>query len=430
MRLTESSHTYAQFTNLIFESLSITEEIQAQSIIIEDYENATMTSFVNDHSKADKNFDSLINFFHEYYFFSVIFELRYLNLKKTTVFTKKLNMIKFIKEFDELRSFIKHKTKVFEWLTFINRAKLNDFSWLTSFLRQFISRRAKHVLIMKKVYMIQISAKSKRIKSKSDVKECDQDLTKKIKAAKSKESIIRRQWMKKSNDEFIWEKSQQKSFDHVKKSIIENVMSTTIHELQYHLTANASKRIIEACLFQLHEVSSDTQMKSTLKNKIKVVMFMSFKLNDTETRYSNIERECLIIMNALTKIKWLVLDNQWKTICYTNHHALNSIMIKDSKKYEKIIIWQNRLKEYDIKIMHKLFTNVMIEITDELSKLSTTFITKYRIRDEEKSWMNRIDENESIKTKNKKKMIEAIMSNDWTMSTKKKRLRAKLEKQE
>ncbi len=138
------------------------------------------------------------------------------------------------------------------------------------------------------------------------------------------------------------------------------------------------------------------------------MMFMSFKLNDAETRYSNIERECLIIMNALTKIRWLVLNNQWKTICYTNHHALNSIMIKDSKKYEKIIIWQNRLKEYDIKIMHKSFTNVMIKITNELNRLSTTLITKYRIRDEEKSSMNRNNENESMKTKNKKRWSKQL----------------------
>jgi hypothetical protein len=88
--------------------------MQAQLTIIEDHENAAMTSFVNDHSKAEKDFDSLFNFFHEYYFFRMTFEFIYLNVKKTATFTKKLNMIKFIKEFDELRSFIKHKTKVLE----------------------------------------------------------------------------------------------------------------------------------------------------------------------------------------------------------------------------------------------------------------------------------------------------------------------------
>jgi hypothetical protein len=44
--------------------------------------------------------------------------------------------------------------------------------------------------------------------------------------------------------------------------------------------------------------------------------------------------------------------------------------------------------------------------------------------------MNRNDENESMKTEDQKRMIEASMSSDWTISTKKKRLRANLNKQE
>jgi hypothetical protein len=54
----------------------------------------------------------------------------------------------------------------------------------------------------------------------------------------------------------------------------------------------------------------------------------------------------------------------------------------------------------------------MIEIVDELSKLSTTLITKYRTKDEERLSMNRNDENESMKTEDQKRMIEASMSSD------------------
>jgi hypothetical protein len=430
MKLIESSHIYAQFTNLMFESLSIIKEKSSQFIIIEDHENAAMTFFVNDHFEARKNFDSLFSFLHNFYFLRVTFESIYLNSKKTTTFFEELNMIDFTERSKELRFSIKHRIKILKWFTFINRAELNEFLWLTSFLRQFISKRAKHVLIMKKTYMIQVSIKSRRVKSKSNVKKCDRDLTKLTKATKEKALIVRRQWMKKSNDAFIWEKAQQRSFEHVKKSITNNVMSTTIHELQYHLTTDASKRVTKTCLFQLHEVSSDTQMKSILKNKIKIVMFMSFKLNDVETRYSNTKRECLTIVNALAKVRWLMLENKWKIICYTNHHALNSIMTKESESYERIVIWQDRLEEYDIKMMHKLFTNVMIEIVDELSRLSISLITKYRIWDEERSLMSTNDENESIVHDVAKEMIETIMFDDWTKTTKSRELDVKLERQD
>jgi hypothetical protein len=199
-----------------------------------------------------------------------------------------------------------------KWLILINRVELNDFLWFTSFLRQFIFERANNVLIMKKTYMIQMLAKSARIKSKAKVKICDKNLIKISKEKKIKSEIItiRRQWVKRFNEKFIWDSAQQASFDHVKKSITKNAMTTAIHELQYHLTTNASKRITKACLFQLFEKSFDIIMTSQLKDKFKIIMFMSFHLNDVETKYSNIESECLIIVNVLTEVKWLIVSNK------------------------------------------------------------------------------------------------------------------------
>jgi hypothetical protein len=337
MSLIESSHTYAQFTNLVFDFLSTIEDFSAQDTIIENHEKAVMTLFVNDHSDVEISFEILFNFLHERYFSKTVFELIYLNSKKTVIFIEKLNMIDFTEESNELRSSVKHRIKILKWLILINRAELNEFLWLTLFLRQFISNRVDHVLIMKKVYMIQVSTKSARVKLKAKVEECDEDLTRKSKRKKTISIIIvRKQWMKRSNDEFIWRKSQQVSFDHVKRSITKNAMTAVVHELQYHLVANASRRITNACLFQISEKSLDTVMTSQLKNKFKIVMFMSFWLNDVETRYFNIERECLAIINALAKMWWLIVENNWKIICYTNHHVLDSIMIKDSNEYDHI----------------------------------------------------------------------------------------------
>jgi hypothetical protein len=80
-------------------------------------------------------------------------------------------------------------------------------------------------------------------------------------------------------------------------------MTAAIHELQYHLAADASKRATGACLFQLPGEPLDTVMTPQLKDKFKIVMFMSFRLSDAEIRYSNTERECLAIVNALTETR-------------------------------------------------------------------------------------------------------------------------------
>jgi hypothetical protein len=252
-----------------------------------------------------------------------------------------------------------------------------------------------------------------------------------MKALKKKDSNREKTMNKKIEWKFIWRKLQQKSFDHMKKSITKNAMSVVIHEIQYHLTINASKKATKTCLFQMHNVFFDSQMKSSLKNKFEIMMFMSFRLNDAKTRYSNTKIKCLAIINSLAKMKWLVLKSKWKIICITNHHVLNSIMTKESKEYKKIATWQNKLKEYNIKIISTFFTNVIIEIIDELSSLLLIFIIKYRTWDEKKSSMTTNEkksfratneENESMTTKRTNEVMNVIMSNDWSVFTRHKEL--------
>jgi hypothetical protein len=121
-----------------------------------------------------------------------------------------------------------------------------------------------------------------------------------------------------------------------KKEYYENAMITTMHELQYHLTTDASWRITSACFFQISKEALNTIMTSQLKDKFKTVMFMSFRLNDVETKYLNIEKKILIIVNALIEMRWLTMNNKWKIICYIDHHALNSIMTKKLNEYNCI----------------------------------------------------------------------------------------------
>jgi hypothetical protein len=211
MRLTRSSHTYAQFINLIFESLSLIKKFLTQETIIENHEKVIFALFVNDHSDAKVTFETLFDFLHEHYFSRIAFEFIYLSSRKIIAFIEKLDMIEFIDEFNQFKSFVKHRIKIMKWLILINRAELNDFLWLMSFLRQFISKRVDHVLIMKKAYIIQMSTKSARVKSKTKVKKCDENLIKAFRRRKNNNetiTIIRRQWIERLNEKFIWKSIQ------------------------------------------------------------------------------------------------------------------------------------------------------------------------------------------------------------------------------
>ena len=74
-------------------------------------------------------------------------------------------------------------------------------------------------------------------------------------------------------------------------------------EIQYHLTTDASLTGLEGVLFQLLNTSENTELTASLRVKQCIIMFISFLLTDTETRYSNTERECLVIIRSLAEVQ-------------------------------------------------------------------------------------------------------------------------------
>lgn len=143
----------------------------------------------------------------------------------------------------------------------------------------------------------------------------------------------------------------------------------------------------------------NTQITSTLKNNFKIIMLMLFKLNDTETKYNNIKQKCFVIINKLTKIRRLIMKNAWNFFCYIDHYALNFIITKKTTNYEKFATWQNRLKKYNIKIIHKSFIELIIEKTNKLNRFFLKLTIKYKM------------------TNTKKLMIDAITSIEWIQTT-------------
>ena len=59
-----------------------------------------------------------------------------------------------------------------------------------------------------------------------------------------------------------------------------------------------------------------------------IVIFLLFRLSDVETRYSNLERECLGVVQCLVEACWMIAGSPWLVYVYTNHHALMTILHK------------------------------------------------------------------------------------------------------
>ena len=109
----KSSFIYAQFSNLIFDSLSL-NDVDVIKIItmIDDHDELIFAIFMNDHETSITNYEILFNFLHIQYFFKCVFDSIYLSDSKTYLFSNKLNLLKFEKNAKNLKSILKHRNKI------------------------------------------------------------------------------------------------------------------------------------------------------------------------------------------------------------------------------------------------------------------------------------------------------------------------------
>ncbi len=76
-------------------------------------------------------------------------------------------------------------------------------------------------------------------------------------------------------------------------------------------------------------------------------MFISFRLEDAETRYDTTERKTPAVILCLAEVRWLFTGSGYPTKFYTNHSALKSIFIQGSDAHRKIARWMDRLTDND-----------------------------------------------------------------------------------
>ena len=343
--LTGACATYAQFTDLVFGPMPAVESTPAMQSMIGDHGNSAFCPFVDDHMGAATDFDSLFDMLHTKYFPRVAFGPVYLSGHKTHVFTDSLEMVGFTGGADGLRPSVKHRQRAMTWKEPTNRAELDAIIWITPFLRMFIPGRAEHVIRLKKAYLKEEAVQLESGSGKS----------------------VRRKWVEKST--FDWGDEQRQSFLHIQKSISENAMSGLDENLQVHLATDASKFGLGGVLFQLPGEPAGTEAVEKHKSSFRIVMFLSFKLEEAETRYHTTEREALAVVRCMAEVKCFVMGHKFPTMIYTDHQALESIMSVGTDAHGRIARWMDRLTEYDYVVHHRPSKAAIMGLADGMSRM-------------------------------------------------------------
>ena len=379
--------TYSQFGDLVFGPLPVnTEGIPRMPTLLGVSEDHAFQIFMDDHAGSAKSFEALYNFLANQYFPRVAFGPIYLSGPKTNLFMSSLELLGFEGNSNGIRPSLKHREKISNWAVPTNRAELDAFLWLTPFLRIFIPGRSELVMIMKEAYMIQVPDEPKQKEPHDGPgEECDRDFIKRVRTKTRTKPTIRKKWVEKPS--FDWGKPQLDAFNKVKEAISTNAMAGADPESQFHLVADASVSGLGGCLFQLHGTKPGTEATPKFLPNERIVLFMSYRLLDAETRYSNFERECYAIVRCLAEVRWLVIGSKYPVMVYTDHEALKSLFNTGKTDSGRLATWMDRLGEYDLKLFHRPSRDQHIGIADGLSRMPTRYQSNSRKEDRERPAM-------------------------------------------
>ena len=284
-------------------------------------------------------------------FLELVLDLFIRHLIRPLFFTDLLDFVGFTGDKNGLRPSMKHRDRIQHWPIPTSRAEVEAFLWLTPFLRIFIPGRTQHALIIKQSYLEEVNVE--------------------LSGALRKPSVWKK-WVEKA--EITWGPEQQKkSFDYIKNVVSTNAMGGADPAVQYHLATNASKWCLGGVLFQLVDAPPGTEAMHSYKENIRIIMFMSFRLEDAETRYDSTEREALAVVRCLAEVRWLVMGSEYSTRLYTNHSALESIFTQGSDAHGRISRWMDRLTEYDYEVHHRPCKANIMRIADGMSRLPAKY---------------------------------------------------------
>ena len=165
----------------------------------------------------------------------------------------------------------------------------------------------------------------------------------------------------KRNVHFRWEQHQQAALDRIKEELC------TAPILSYYDPDPATTSILQCDASQKRLGAWIRQIDSNGKERIVAMASRSF--TDTESRYSNIERECLAVMFGLEKFEYYLLGRH--TLVETDHSPLEQIFKKNiaeaPARLQRLLL---RCMKFDIEVRYR--RGETIPVADALSRVCTT----------------------------------------------------------
>ena len=113
-------------------------------------------------------------------------------------------------------------------------------------------------------------------------------------------------------------------------------------------------------------------------------MFISFRLAEVESCYSNSEREALAVSQFAAELRWMIIASPYPVFFYTDHEALKTLLTGlDNDAHSRIARWQERLGENNLRLLHRLAKTHFMAIADGLSRLPTRLLSSHFAEDVE-----------------------------------------------
>ena len=165
----------------------------------------------------------------------------------------------------------------------------------------------------------------------------------------------------KDNVDFQWSSAQDEAFKHIK------VMISEAPVLMYYdlnkpvvLQVDASEEGLGGALLQENE-----------NGRLQPVAYVSNSMNQTEQRYSQIEKECLAICNCFARFhQWLY--GKCDIVVHSDHQPLETIFKKPlNKAPARLQRMMMRLQRYSFKVVYKKGSSLYVADTLSRAALPT-----------------------------------------------------------
>ena len=335
-KTTRKLEIYSQLKNTVIDSISISDSKFAFSNA--NSSHSVFNHFIDDDVKEFDTLSTLIRFLHTHYFLKLVWIKFILNSKKCEFFTFKIQLLKHRRNLKDIRS-NENKIEMFrEYSSSTCKKKLKRFLYMLLFLKKYISGRANRFFFLRTIIV-----KKTIITLRND----------------KKQSV-------KQKKKFLWTSNHERVFQKIKKTIMKTICSDENDKRQWHLTIDVSKIDASEILFQLNNHSSEIAHRKKFLKNMQIVMFLSYQYNSFQIRYQIIERETLIVVKCLTKVRWLIQNSQYSIKLYTNHSALIKCL-KNENTTNRIARWQLALSKYSLNIIH--VSERKLVIANDLSKI-------------------------------------------------------------